>query len=202
MDQLLAGVADDWRSTQDIGERLAKAKQEGASWRFIAYRTGIPTTTVRRWAAPFLGHDPAPAGAVTPRPAAAAGSVGSEQRALPAGPALGGRANGPRTALDQRATQPSDSAAAPRPGSHPAKNARRVGIPNHLQVIEESGMLQPSTTEVVHNGQSPDLPDGRGLGTAARHPDREAFGQLNQQYSSGVSRLGGNRLPARHGGTR
>lgn len=54
MDQFLRGIADDWQSTQDLGERLAKAKQAGASWRVLAYRTGIPMTTVRRWAAPFL----------------------------------------------------------------------------------------------------------------------------------------------------
>lgn len=61
MDQLLAGVADDWRTSRNIGERLAKAKAAGASWRFIAYRTGIPTTTVRRWAAPFLAPAVVPA---------------------------------------------------------------------------------------------------------------------------------------------
>jgi hypothetical protein len=130
MDQLLRGIADDLRSTRDIGERLAKAKAAGASWRLLAYRTGIPMTTVRRWAAPFLGHDPAAGGTATPNPAT--GSLRSDQRALPAGPELGGRAAGPRTALDQRAARPSDGAVAPRPGSHPAKNARRVGILNHL----------------------------------------------------------------------
>lgn len=60
MDQLLAGIADDLSSTRDIGQRLAKAKASGASWRLLAYRTGIPMTTVRRWAAPFLAHEAAP----------------------------------------------------------------------------------------------------------------------------------------------
>jgi hypothetical protein len=58
MDQLLLGIADDWQSIQDVGERLARAKRAGASWRVLAYRTGIPMTTVRRWAAPFLLHQP------------------------------------------------------------------------------------------------------------------------------------------------
>lgn len=54
MDQLLRGIAVDWAKTQSIGIRIAKAKQAGASWRHIAQRTGIPVTTVRRWAAPFI----------------------------------------------------------------------------------------------------------------------------------------------------
>lgn len=58
MDQLLKGVADDWRATRDIGARLAKAKRAGVSWRVLAYRTGIPMTTVRRRAAPFLTDPP------------------------------------------------------------------------------------------------------------------------------------------------
>ncbi len=86
MDQLLAGVADDWRTSRNIGERLAKAKAAGASWRFIAYRTGIPTTTVRRWAAPFLGREPATGGSATPEPEARR----NERRAIPTGPAVGG----------------------------------------------------------------------------------------------------------------
>lgn len=85
LDQFLRGIADDWESTQDLGERLAKAKQAGASWRLLAYRTGIPMTTVRRWAGPFLPqrqeggvittteHDPDPA-VTPPRTAAGPGS--------------------------------------------------------------------------------------------------------------------------------
>jgi hypothetical protein len=131
VDQLLCGIADDWRSTRDIGERLAKAKAAGASWRLLAYRTGIPMTTVRRWAAPHLGHEPATGGAVLPTPTAASPPY-SGQGAVPAGAAVGGRTAGPRAPVEQRATQPSDGAVAPRPGSHPAKNASRVGIPNHF----------------------------------------------------------------------
>jgi hypothetical protein len=131
VDQLLRGIADDWRSTRDIGERLAKAKAAGASWRLLAYRTGIPMTTVRRWAAPHLDHEPTTGGAVQPSPTATSLAL-SGQGAVPTGPALGGRTAGPRAPIEQRTTQPSDGAAAPRPGSHPAKNARRVGIPNHF----------------------------------------------------------------------
>jgi hypothetical protein len=69
MDQLLAGIADDWRSTRDVGKRLAKAKQAGASWRLLSHRTGIPMTTVRRRAAPFLTTDQAaPDGTAMPVP--------------------------------------------------------------------------------------------------------------------------------------
>lgn len=131
MDQLLAGVADDWHTSRNIGERLAKAKAAGASWRFIAYRTGIPTTTVRRWAAPFLGHDTAAGGPVAPRPAAAGSRCGG-RGPVPAGPALGSQTDGKRSAVEQRAAEPSDGAVASRPGSHPAKNASRVGFPNHF----------------------------------------------------------------------
>jgi hypothetical protein len=127
MDQLLAGVADDWRSTQDIGERLAKAKQKGASWRFIAYRTGIPTTTVRRWAAPFLAHEPAPGGAATP----GTGTGRVRPGAGTSGPPVGSGAAGPRATAHRRAAHPTDGAVAPRPGGHPVKNTRRVGFPNH-----------------------------------------------------------------------
>jgi hypothetical protein len=88
VDQLLRGIADDWHSTRDIGERLAKAKTAGASWRLLAYRTGIPITTVRRWAAPHLDHEPATGGAVPPRPTAT-GLPLNGQGAVPSGPALG-----------------------------------------------------------------------------------------------------------------
>jgi hypothetical protein len=128
MDQLLAGVADDWRTSRNIGERLAKARAAGASWRFIAYRTGIPTTTVRRWAAPFLGHEPATGSAAT----RGARTHHNQPRVATAGAALGGRAISPRAPAEQRAARASDAAVAPRPGGHSAKNARRAGIPNNL----------------------------------------------------------------------
>lgn len=58
VDQQLRSIATDWSRAQTIrqslGERLALAKRQGASWRQIAHRTSIPMTDVRRWAAPYL----------------------------------------------------------------------------------------------------------------------------------------------------
>lgn len=67
MDQLLKAIADDWRTARDLGERIAKAKLAGASWRAISHKTGIPTTTVRRRAKPFLTQNEP--GVATPPPA-------------------------------------------------------------------------------------------------------------------------------------
>lgn len=54
VEKQLAAIAAAWRSAQRLGERIATVKRSGLSWRAIASRTGIPMTSLRRWAQPFL----------------------------------------------------------------------------------------------------------------------------------------------------
>lgn len=65
LERLLDLMSEDWtvlrtarrrvHATRDRRRsRVALALALGASWRAIAHRTGIPVTTVRRWAKRFL----------------------------------------------------------------------------------------------------------------------------------------------------